>query len=233
MSDIFREVDEALQREKAAAFWKSYGPTLMLAAIVLVGSTAITTAYRYWDTSRNQSQTARLITAANEEDFTQAMEEAARDTTGAHAAVAYLNAAHKAAADADFARAAELYEDAAAQSRAPSTLKDLAVILSVRAALMQAQTTGNEAAHEELAKKLEPVARKKNSAFAMQAGLDAAALYGEGLKDYGRALDLLKPFTAAKAADNTPDSLLEKAEALVHVYEYERARQQENSGGQE
>ena len=33
MSDIFREVDEALSREKAAKFWKIYGPTLIGCAI--------------------------------------------------------------------------------------------------------------------------------------------------------------------------------------------------------
>ena len=40
MSDIFREVDEALNKEKAAQFWKNYGPTLLLAAVILVASTA-------------------------------------------------------------------------------------------------------------------------------------------------------------------------------------------------
>ena len=41
MSDIFREVDEALQRDKAEKFWKEYGNTLLMALVLLVIGTAI------------------------------------------------------------------------------------------------------------------------------------------------------------------------------------------------
>ncbi len=215
MSDIFREVDEALQREKASKFWKEYGPTLVLAAIVVVTATAITTGYRSWDTWRNKQETAKLVVATENEDMAAAMEKAAADTRDGHKVVALLNAARAHADKKEFAKAAALYDQAAADGSAPSDLRDLATILYSRADLLAA---GDKAAdYKAHIEKLLPVANNKNSAFQLQAKLDAALLYGDGLKDYTAALGLLKGFDAG----NGQDSLSEKATALKHVYEYE------------
>ncbi len=217
MSDIFREVDEALQREKAAKFWKEYGPTLIMAAVLLVVSTAATTGYRTWDSHRNKQETAELITAAESRDMAAAMEEAAKDTRGGHKAIALLNAAAKVAEGKDFAKAASLYQSLSDDQSAPDDLRDLATVLGVRAAMLT-QTDGTVDAKAQV-EKLLPVAKNKKSAFQLQAKLDAALLYGDALKDYTAALDLLNGFDA----DTVPDSIKEKADALKHVYEYENA----------
>lgn len=218
MSDIFREVDEALQREKASKFWKDYGPTLVLAAIVLVLATAVTTGYRTWDTWRDKQETAKLVIATEDKDMAAAMEKAASDTRSGHKVVALLNAAGAHAGKKEFTKAAELYDQAANDGSAPSDLRDLATILYSRAALLAA---GDKApdykAHVE---KLLPIAQNKGSAFQLQAKLDAALLYGGGLKDYTAALDTLKGFDA----EGGQDSLSEKATALKHVYEYEASK---------
>lgn len=218
MSDIFREVDEALQREKAAKLWKEYGPTLILAAIVLVISTGITTAYRSWDTSRNQQETAKLVAASEQKDIAAAMEKAAQDTRDGHKGVALLNAAAKYADKKDFAKAAALYDTLSKDSAVPQDLRDLASIFYTRATLLAAD--GKAPDYKTLAERLMQAAENDKSAFQKQAKLEAALLYGNGLKDYTKALGLLKGLDE----ESTADSLKEKASALKHVYEYELSK---------
>ncbi len=219
MSDIFREVDEAMQKEKAAKLWKEYGPTLMLAAIVLVVSTGIGTAYRSWTSHENVKATTKLVMAAEEKDIAAAMEKAAQGTDDGHKIVALMNAAAKYASDQKFDKAADLYDSAAKDASAPSDLRDLSTILYVRAAQIAAPAT-DETGYKALADRLSPIAANEKSAFRLQAKLDAALLYGDGLKDYTKALDLLKGFDGESIAD----SLKEKATALKHVYEYESSQ---------
>ena len=218
MSDIFREVDEALSKEKAAKFWKDYGPTLIGAAVILVLSTAATTGYRTWDSWRNKEETSKLVAAAEDKDIATAMEKAATETRGGHKAVALLNAAGKHAEKKEFAKAAAIYTSLADDGSAPSDLRDLSVVLGSRATILAAGEKAPD--YKALAEKLLPVAKNEGSAFHLQAKLDAALLYGDGLKDYTTALDLLKGFDAEGAAD----SLKEKATALKHVYEYEASK---------
>jgi len=227
MSDIFREVDEALQKEKAAAFWKNYGPTLILAAILMVATTGITTAYFAWSAAHNQGKTAKLVAAADQKDIAAAMEQAGQDMSGGHKAVALMNAASKYADKKDFAKAAENYEAVANDKSAPQDMRDLATIFYTRAALLAAGTTTPD--YKALADRLAPIAKNNKSAFRPQAQIEAATLYGTGLKDYTGALELLKGFDTGPAAD----SLKEKAAALQHVYEYELSKAQQQPAAQE
>ncbi len=218
MSDIFREVDEALQREKAAQFWKNYGPTLVLAAVLMVATTGITTAYYAWDSARNKESTAKLVAAAEEKDIAAAMEKAAGETDDGHKGIALLNAAAKYADKKDFAKAAGLYESVAQDKSAPQDLRDISNIFYVRAAVLAAGDKAPD--YKALIERVEPVAKNDKSAFQQQALLETALLYGNGLKDYAKALELLKGFEA----DSTADSLQEKANALKHVYQYETSK---------
>ncbi len=223
MSDIFREVDEALNREKAAKFWKSYGPTLIGCAIILVLSTAITTAYRTWDSSRNKEETSKLVFAAEEKDMAAAMEDAAKDTRDGHKAVALLNAAAKHAEKKEFSKAAALYNSVFTDNSAPGDLRDLATIFYVRSKLLEEGSAKPDT--KALLDQVLPVAKNDKSAFQLQAKLEAALLYGEGLKDYTSALDLLKGFDG----DDASGSLQEKATALKQVYTYELAKSSQTS----
>lgn len=216
MSDIFREVDEAMQQEKAARFWKEYGPTIILAAVILVVSTAATTAYRTWDGWRDQQETEKLMQASQKsEDLVAAYLDVAKETRSGHEAVALLTAGNIAAKNKDFKKASELYNQAASDSSSPSDLQDLAAILYSRAV----QMTGDDVDYKALADKITPIAKNKKSAFQLQAKLEAAVLYGDGLKDYAKAIDLLADFK-----DQEASSLKEKADALKHVYEFEQTK---------
>ncbi len=218
MSDIFREVDEALSREKAERFWKEYGPTLVLAVIVLLLSTAAVTAYESWDSWRNREETSKLVAAQGAADPAAAFETVAEETRGSQAAVALLSAANKYAADKKFDKARPLYDKVAANKGAPQALRDLAVILSVRTILIENKSPNYQA----LAKALASIANSGKSPYAPQAALDMALLQGDGLKQYDAALETLKKLEG----DAIPAAIKEKAEALIHVYTEEKAGSQ-------
>jgi hypothetical protein len=95
-------------------------------------------------------------------------------------------------------------------------LSGLAAVLYSRAT----QLSGGETNYQSLLDILLPVAKDKKNPFSVQAKVEAALLYGDGLKDYTSALKLLEGFEKEAA----PESLKEKALALKHVYEFE-ARQ--------
>lgn len=217
MSDIFREVDEALQREKAAKFWGEYGPTILLAIVVLVISTAVSTGYRTWDKWRDEAETQKLVTAQSADDLAAAYEQVANETRKGHEAIALLTAGNIAAEAKDFTKASDLYNRIVADNSTPDNLRDLATILAVRSVQLQ----GGEAPdYKALSEKLLPITKNKKSAFQLQATLEAATLYGSVLKDYKTAIDLLAAFDD----DNISGSMKEKASALKHVYEFEYAK---------
>lgn len=213
MSDIFREIDEAMQRDKAAKMWKEYGPTLLLAAVIMVLATAATTGYRAWKDSQNKEETAKIVTALEDKDTSAALEKAAQNTKGDYKAITLMNAASKKAEAKDFAKAAALYSSVAKDGSTPKDLRDLAVILNARAMIASGAT-----GYKDLADNLAKIAKDNGSTFAAQARLEAASIYGSGLKDYKSAIDMLDGLKDTKAA-----SLKEKADALRHVYSFEMA----------
>lgn len=213
MSDIFREVDEALQREKAAKFWKQYGPLLVGGALLLVIATGAGTAWRTWNESSNRAETGRLIAAMESQDMAPALEKFAASADGGQRAVALMNAAARYATEKNFAKAATSYKQVADDKNAPQDLRDLSAILSAQSL----QHTDEKQDYAAIIETLKPAASRKEGAFMLQAKLESALLYGDGLKDYASALKMLEGFDAA----GIPASLQEKANALTHVYKYE------------
>ncbi len=216
MSDIFREVDEALQREKAAHFWKKYGPILVLAALALIIGTGAMTAFRAWNKSANEKETARLITAMESKDMAPALENVAKDARDGQKAVALMNAAARLATLKDFTKASSLYKQVADDSSADMDLRDLSAVLYVQSA----QQTNAKPDYAALAQILKNASERQNGAFILQARLESALLYGDGLKDYTQALKMLDGFDAP----SVPASLQEKANALKHIYQYENTQ---------
>ena len=64
MADIFREIDEELQQEKAAKLWKRYGPYVIALAVLVIAAVA---GYRFWqsyEADQRAAQSARYEAAA-------------------------------------------------------------------------------------------------------------------------------------------------------------------------
>lgn len=217
MSDIFREVDEALQKEKAEKLWKEYGPILLLAAVTLVLSTAAITAYRSWDSWRNQQETQKLVEALSSENMEQALRSVSDDTRDTQASIALMVAAASHSEKGEVDQAIPLYKKVMDDKGAPNAFRDLASILYTRATLIQ---DPSKAGNQDLLDTLLPIAKNDRAAFQLQAKLDAALLYGQGQQKYDEAIKLLDGIED----ENMTDSLKEKATALKHVYEYERSQ---------
>lgn len=203
MADIFQEVDEALKQEKVEKFWNEYKNTIITAIIVLIGSTAITSAYKSWDTKADQKQTAALLTALETSDPEVSLEEFSSNTRRGHEVIANMTRAAL-LLESDKKAAAEIYTSIAKQKSAPNDFRDLARILAVR-----------HGTKDDALKLLKPILKDKDNTFYWHARLEAATFAAHTQNDYAKAIEYLQPFTSETLI---PESLKQTAESLLHVY---------------
>lgn len=211
MSDIFREVDEALQQEKILKIWKEYGPTLIAAIAILIASTAIFTAYKSWNAHRNAQETAKVIQALDSGNPTDQLIKIIGHTRGGQNAIAVLTAASHQIEEGNYAAAADLYKQAADSGKTPRDMRDLSRILYVRAAL----AGDTEASPEELLDTLKPALKNHKGPWVWHARIEAATLVANTQQDYLAALDYLEPF---KEAEGVTQTLQKRADSLLHLY---------------
>ena len=210
MSDIFREVDEAMQQEKLVKLWKEYSTTIIFAVIVLLVSSAATSYYYKWQANKNATETAKLTTALQADNPQEAVLEAIKTTHGDHKAVGLMNAANMALQEGKTEEASTLYQQVIDDKKAPRNIRDLARIYFI-------QTT-----KEPQIDVLKPLLANTKSPWVWHAKLEAATLTAHNDKDYAKALDYLKGF---KKQEYLPFSLKERAQALSHVYAIKQANQ--------
>lgn len=156
MSDIFREVEEDLRRQRAEDLWKSYGPYVLGAAVGLV---AIVGGVSWWNAARQSAAedtaskfvaASELVTQGDTEAAADAFAAIAQSAGGGYEAVASMRAAGLQAQAGDTEGAVATY-DAIAAGGGDSILKGLA---SLKAALLMADT----ASTDELKIRLTPLA---------------------------------------------------------------------------
>lgn len=158
MSDIFREVEEDLRRDRAEDLWKSYGVYMIAAA---VGVVAIVAGVSWWNASQQSAaeDAASKFVAASQfvEDgdpaaAADAFAAIAQSASGGYEAVASMRAAGLQAEAGDTEGAIATY-DAIASGSGDDILKGLA---SLKAALLMADT----ASTDELKIRLTPLANE-------------------------------------------------------------------------
>ncbi|TWB79725.1 hypothetical protein FBZ87_102146 [Nitrospirillum amazonense] len=151
MSDIFREVDDDLRRERLEKLWRQVGPYLLAGAVAILAGTA---AYVAWDQYRTRQaieRTSALISATekvapaiesgNAKDALAALAAVTPKLGGAPATLARLQEAGLKAASGDAAGAIAIYDQIAGSADNDPLFRDLAQILAV----MQQVDTGNPA----------------------------------------------------------------------------------------
>ncbi len=156
MSDVFREVDEEVQRDKMLEFFKKFGPYIA----IIVGIFLIVYAgWRYWsgqqeDLHREQSkafaEASALFDQAQYADAVEAFSKLADEAGGGYGLLARLNEASALTAAGNMEQAAALY-DAVAASADDELLRSFA---SLHAAFNLMDT----AAPDELRSRLRPLA---------------------------------------------------------------------------
>jgi len=212
MSDIFREVDEAMQQEKMLNIWKEYGSTIIAALVILVISTAAGTYYKKWDAKRDAQETARLSTALQADDPQAAIMDVIKDTRKGHSALGLMSAAHLHLQNGKKEESAVIFKQIVDNKKSPRNLRDLARILYVQ--------NSNEADD----KILKPLLVNSKSPWIWHARIEAAVMAAHGESaDYSKAISHLKDF---KEASYIPQSLKQRANALQHIYTLKSKQEQ-------
>ena len=185
MADIFREVDEELQQERAASLWRRYGGWVIAAAVAIVLGVAGTVLWRDYEASTRADQAAAYEAAASLLEDGRAREAAnafaalAEDGADGYAAISRLRQASALVDADDVAGAVDIYMALAADGSVPAPYGDLARLHGVRLQIGTADTTAlNTALAPLLAddNPWYPLARETEAAIALAAGDRAAAL---------------------------------------------------------
>ena len=132
MSDVFREVDEALREDRARALWTRYGRIATAVAVVVIAATAATVYWRDQQTQRQAAVADRLIHSmilAEEEpaEAAHALAMLGDEAAGRQQAVAHLLEAAMRQSLGEAAAAARLL-DGVAQGDAGPAWRDLAAL---------------------------------------------------------------------------------------------------------
>ena len=140
MTDIFREVDEALREDRVKAIWNRYGTLIIAGAVAIVLGTAAFVGWRSYSQSQAQSQTRALVdaqqqAAADPKSAATIYASVAADSSADRAALARLLEARAALDAGKRDEAGKIYQQIAGDSGVNSVVRDLARLYSVMARL--------------------------------------------------------------------------------------------------
>ncbi|HEY4078018.1 MAG TPA: tetratricopeptide repeat protein [Rhizomicrobium sp.] len=204
MSDIFREVEEDVRRERAAKIWKAYGNYIIAAAVLIfVGIGGWQLWQRHEQQAREKTSAAFMAAQriSSPQQAASALADVAKDSPKGYAELARLSQAGAMFASGQQKEAIELFRQIATDDSGP-----VGAVARLRAAWAQSDT----ATRSDLAAWLAPL-DQPNSAWRENAREVLA------YADY-RAMDLKAAQTkyAALAIDpQAPDALRSRAKAMA------------------
>lgn len=143
MTDIFREVEEDLRRERAGKLWQQYGGLVISVAVSVVIGTAAYVGWKHWETGRRQENTEVLLQAARVGEAppggspdwaasAKAWSDAAAKLSGFPAVAARFSAAAALIRQEKIDAAVAAYDSLAGSGDVPPVFRDLAQLLSVQ-----------------------------------------------------------------------------------------------------
>ena len=209
MADIFREIDEELQQERAAKLWQRYGGWLIAVAVGVVLAVAGNVFWTRYSADLQAERgdryeaAAALVASGDARQGAEAFAALADDVGGGYATLARLRQASALVDAGDPDAAVAVFQSVAAEAEAP--YGDLARVWSVRLQIGKADASALIA---ELAPALadgspwRPLAMETEAAIHLQAG------------DTGRAAELYKALADDAA---TPSRLRARAAEMVRA----------------
>ena len=213
MADIFREVDEELQRERMEKLWKKHGSTFIGLCLAIVIATAGYVLYRDWRTTETMRITGDLAAAvgkvatAKDDDAralaVKSLAAFADKAPAGPAAIARLQQATAEAKAGDAKTAAATWRALADDAKADPLLRDLA---RLRLAALEIETAEPAA----LRARLEPLAAK-DAPFRGSAGELLALLE---IRE-GKPAEAAQRLRALSADSTLPETLTERAGRLA------------------
>lgn len=207
VSDLLREVDEDLRREKFETLWRKYGGYALGLAVLVVLAVAANVIWQHYSENRRaerarQYESALQLVVAGDAKAADMLLELAAGNDG-YAALARLHEAALKARAGDAAGAAAIYEELAADGSVDEHLRQLAVILL-------ALHTADSAPPEQLTQRLQPLT-EPSSPWRYSA-LELTALLAYRAGDTARAQEIL----AGLADDlNAPPALRQRVTELL------------------
>jgi hypothetical protein len=211
--EFFREVDEELQRERLGALWKRYGTHVVLAAVALLLGVASWNGWHWWQ-ERQRLAEARAwdealapVRQGRPAEAGPALMGFAEGASPGVAVLARLNAAAAEVAAGKRPEAAEALAAAAGTDGADPLLRDAATLLEIA-------DTVDEAAPEELLRRIEPLTEEGASWRYTARELKAAVLVRAGRVDEARKL-----LDALASDPQAPASLQRRASTLASALE--------------
>lgn len=137
MSDIFREVDEEIRKERYLALWKKYGPWVIGAAVLLVAAVAGWQGWQAYQQSQAEAASERYVAAvsrleAGESEAALAqLEDFAEERGRGYPLLAAFRYAELQAQQGNLDRAVQTWDRIAGNRDAPRPMRSLATIFSV------------------------------------------------------------------------------------------------------
>jgi len=143
LTDLFREVEEDLRRERFQKLWDAYGLYVVGVAVAIVVVTASVIGWRAWEKSRNEAASAaysemvKAITGSAKPDaeVAKAFADFADRNSGGYAYLARLHEAAALLKSGDKPGAARAYDAIADDAAAPDMISGLARIKSAMIAV--------------------------------------------------------------------------------------------------
>jgi hypothetical protein len=155
VSDIFREVDEEVRRERLRRVWERYGTLIIALAVLIVAAVGGWRAYQWWEAKKAAEAGAAFEVAASlaeqgkHEEAEAAFAKLAADTTATYRMLAKFREAAE-TAHRDPKAAVAIYDQLAADGSIGRVLQDLAAL---RAGMLLVDS----APYDELLRRLEPL----------------------------------------------------------------------------
>jgi len=215
MSDIFQEVDEALQKEKIEKIWHDHKDKIVTAIAALIIGTGGISFYNGWDQKADGKDTAQLISALDSELSIESLNAVSEGTRSGVATISnFLTSGLQLEQDKK-QDAINTYDTIINKTAPNAGLEDLARIL-------KSQYSDDSEAD---LKTLKPVIADKKSPFHWHARLQAATIEAEKNENYNAALEYLTPVLEA---ENVSATLKQRANALHHIYKIKNSQAKNN-----
>lgn len=132
MTDIFREVEEDVRKDRLTALWKKHGAAVLAGCLLLVAATAAGT---YWRNYQQRQQVAlgdrflaamELVQQRKSNEAAAAFADLGREGAAGYAALARIQEAAALARQGSLVAAVATYDQLAADGSAPALLRDVA-----------------------------------------------------------------------------------------------------------
>jgi hypothetical protein len=211
VSEIFREVDEDVQRDRYAALWQRFRWLVIGALVALVGGTIAYTAWTSYSASVKVSRGERFLAAATlaeagrNEEAARAFAAFAEEANAGYAALARLREAAALSEAGDQAGAIAVYDRIARDGGVNEMFRELAAVLAAQRLLDSEDPAAAEQRLAEVAGGAGPwrhLARELQGVAALQSGrtAEASAIFGELAEEAGVPAGVKSRATELRAA---------------------------------